>query len=106
MAYVRTARGQTIDMGALIKQHQNDIALGNGHMNVRGDIVKKGKIVKTVEERRRDMGKFDFSKLQKQTPVASEIPVFEEPQPRRRNKDKKEHAIEQVVETPVEPVEE
>lgn len=99
MAYVRTARGQTIDMGALIKQHQNDIALGNGHMNVRGDIVKKGKIIKTVEERRRDMGKFDFSKLQKQTPVASEMPVFDEPQPRRRFKEKKETVVnEELIE--------
>lgn len=97
MAFVTTARGQTLDMGALIKQHQNDIALGNGHMNVRGDIVKKGKVVKTVEERRRDMGKFDFSKLQKQTAISSEIPVFEEPQPRRRNKDRKEPVVDETT---------
>ena len=68
-------------------------------MNVRGDIIKKGKVVKTVEERRRDMGKFDFSKLQKKAAVSAEIPHFEEPErPRRRNKDK----IQEVIETPVE----
>lgn len=64
MTQIKTVRGRTIDMEALINEHQYDRALGNAQMNIRGDIIKNGKIVKTVEERRRDLGKIDLAQFQ------------------------------------------
>jgi len=49
---VRTARGNLVDMNQLFMDNQKGIALGNASLNARGDKVKNGKVVKTVEERR------------------------------------------------------
>lgn len=49
---VRTAKGKLIDMNQLYLDNQKSIALGNASRNARGDIVKHGKVVKTVEELR------------------------------------------------------
>lgn len=44
-------RGKQVDMVSLAKKYEKNIALGNAHMNGRGDIIgHKGKIVKTREE--------------------------------------------------------
>ena len=44
-------RGQPVDMDALAKKFEKEIALGNAHMNAKGDIVGKGgKIIKTREQ--------------------------------------------------------
>ena len=51
---VRTAKGKLIDLNQLINDNQKATALGNGHMNARGDIIKNGKVVKTVEEQRKE----------------------------------------------------
>ena len=48
----RSFRGKEVDMVSLAKQHDKTIALGNAHMNARGDILGQGgKIVQTREER-------------------------------------------------------
>lgn len=47
----RSYRGKEVDMVSLAKKHDRTIALGNAHMNARGDILGKGgRIVKTREE--------------------------------------------------------
>lgn len=47
----RSYRGKDVDMVSLAKKHEKTIALGNAHMNARGDILGKGgKVVKTREE--------------------------------------------------------
>ena len=44
-------RGKQVDMVSLAKKYEKTIALGNAHLNGRGDILGKGgKIVKTREE--------------------------------------------------------
>lgn len=44
-------RGKKVDMVSLAKKNEKAIALGNAHMNGRGDVVGKGgKIEKTREE--------------------------------------------------------
>lgn len=50
--HVRTAKGRVIDMDSLFMANQKTIAIGNASLNARGDYVKNGKVVKTVEERR------------------------------------------------------
>lgn len=52
--HVRTAKGRILDMDSLFLANQKSIALGNASLNARGDIVKHGKVVKTVEERREE----------------------------------------------------
>lgn len=47
---VKTFRGQEIDMIKLAKEYENTVALGNGHMNGRGDVLSEGNVVKTREE--------------------------------------------------------
>ena len=43
--------GQPVDMDALAKKFEKEIALGNARMNAKGDIVGKGgKIIKTREQ--------------------------------------------------------
>lgn len=47
----RSYRGKDVDMISLAKKYEKTVALGNAHMNGRGDILGKGgKIVKTREE--------------------------------------------------------
>lgn len=50
MRNVKTARGRSLDMGALAKKNEESIAVGNIRMNARGDrIGKDGKVKKTVQ---------------------------------------------------------
>ena len=52
MAKHFTYRGETLDMDMLKYQNQHQVALGNGKMNARGDIIGKGgTVVQTMEER-------------------------------------------------------
>ena len=51
---IKTAKGEFIDMDLLYKKNQTEIALGNKSMNARGDLLKNGKVIKTVEERRQE----------------------------------------------------
>lgn len=47
----RSYRGKEVDMVSLAKKNEQTIALGNAHMNGRGDLLGKGgKVVKTREE--------------------------------------------------------
>lgn len=47
----KSYRGKTVDMVSLAKKYEKTVALGNAHMNGRGDILGKGgKVVKTREE--------------------------------------------------------
>ena len=47
----RTARGRPVDIVSIAKKNENRIALGNAHMNGRGDILGKGgKVIETREE--------------------------------------------------------
>lgn len=51
MARHTTARGEPIDIGALIAQNAQEPALGNAKMNARGDILgDKGIVLKTQEQ--------------------------------------------------------
>lgn len=43
-------KGSPIDMELLKFQHQHNVALGNAHMNARGDIIGNGGIVKKTRE--------------------------------------------------------
>lgn len=48
---VKTMRGNALDMGQLIARNEKAIALGNGSMNARGDIVNaQGAVVKRREQ--------------------------------------------------------
>lgn len=48
---VKSFRGREVDMVALAEKYKSTVALGNGSMNGRGDILGKGgKIIKTREE--------------------------------------------------------
>lgn len=47
-------RGKPVDMVSLAKKYEKSIALGNAHMNGRGDILEHGKVVKTREEQLAD----------------------------------------------------
>lgn len=48
---VKSYRGKEVDMVSLAKKNEKTIALGNAHMNGRGDrIGKGGKIIETREE--------------------------------------------------------
>lgn len=47
---VVSMRGESIDMGRLMAQHENTVALGNAGMNARGDLVGPGgKVLKKRE---------------------------------------------------------
>ena len=47
----RSYRGKEVDMVSLAKQNEKTVALGNAHMNAKGDILGKGGIViKSREE--------------------------------------------------------
>ena len=45
-----TAKGATIDMNQLKLKNENVIAVGNAGVNARGDIVERGRVVKTREQ--------------------------------------------------------
>lgn len=52
MAKHFTYRGEALDMDMLKYQNQHKVALGNGKMNARGDIIGSGgTVVQTLEER-------------------------------------------------------
>lgn len=48
---VKTMRGQSLDMSQLIAKNEKTVALGNGSMNARGDIVDARGQVITPRER-------------------------------------------------------
>ena len=48
---VKSYRGQEVDLNRIIKEQGDAMALGNTHLNGRGDLVKHGKVIKTKEER-------------------------------------------------------
>lgn len=50
MSVYKTARGSNIDLDKLKLYNETVIAVGNTQTNVRGDIVKGGKIIKTREQ--------------------------------------------------------
>ena len=45
-----TAKGATIDMNQLKLKNENVIAVGNAGVNARGDIVERGRVIKTREQ--------------------------------------------------------
>ena len=48
---VRSYRNREVDMVSLAKEHEKTVAIGNAHMNGRGDILGAGgKVVKSREE--------------------------------------------------------
>jgi len=47
----RTNKGKTIDMEAMRTANEKTIATGNMSVNAKGDVVRRGKIVKTAKER-------------------------------------------------------
>jgi hypothetical protein len=57
MAKHITYRGVTIDMEAISRANAMVPAIGNMHVNARGDRIKNGQVVKTVEEIARDRHK-------------------------------------------------
>lgn len=83
---VRTAKGRLIDLNQLAKDNQKAVALGNGHMNARGDIIKHGKVVKTVEEQRKE-----YEEVEAKITVSKNISVSS-------NSDKLEEVFKQEVE--------
>lgn len=76
---IRTAKGRLIDLNQLAKDNQKAVALGNGHMNARGDILKHGKVVKTVEEQRQEYEEANMeTKVTKSVAVSSNSEKLEE----------------------------
>ena len=67
---VRTAKGKVIDLNQLFMDNQKTVALGNAKMNARGDILKNGKVVKTVEEQRKE-----YEEANERTNVSKTVPV-------------------------------
>lgn len=94
MAKHFTYRGESIDMDMLKYQNQHQVALGNGKMNARGDIIGRGgTVIQTAEERiaekERELQLPDFipeHQLKSQAPEADDgfdDGVFELPQERQ-----------------------
>ena len=52
MSKIKTAiSGKTVDMAALVKQHEETIAVGNVRMNAKGDVIdRKNKPIVTAKE--------------------------------------------------------
>lgn len=62
----RSFRGKEVDMIALEKANATKVALGNAHMNTRGDILGRGGIiVKTREDQLKEWQ----SKVVEETPI-------------------------------------
>lgn len=52
MTIYKTARGKSVDMGALFTKNENLRAVGNANLNARGDILnEKNEIVQKSSER-------------------------------------------------------
>lgn len=48
---IKTMRGRTLDVGAIMAQNETTVALGNAKMNARGDIIGPGgQIVRRKEQ--------------------------------------------------------
>ena len=108
--YVRTARGKVIDMHQLFKKKKKSIAVGNASLNARGDLVKHGKVVKTVEERRAE---YEVANSRSSTTIslAPDSKLTEEkamkeveefrvtPKPKKVKKEVKEEVVVPVQET-------
>ena len=108
--YVRTARGKVIDMHQLFIKKKKSIAVGNASLNARGDLVKHGKVVKTVEERRAE---YEVANSRSSTTIslAPDSKLTEEkamkeveefrvtPKPKKVKKEVKEEVVVPVQET-------
>ena len=108
--YVRTARGKVIDMHQLFVDNQKSIAVGNASLNARGDLVKHGKVVKTVEERRAE---YEVANSSSSTTISlapdsklteekamKEVEEFKvTPKPKKVKKEVKEEVVVPVQET-------
>ena len=108
--YVRTARGKVIDMHQLFVDNQKSIAVGNASLNARGDLVKHGKVVKTVEERRAE---YEVANSRSSTTISlapdsklteekamKEVEEFKAtPKPKKVKKEVKEEVVVPVQET-------
>lgn len=108
--YVRTARGKVIDMHQLFVDNQKSIAVGNASLNARGDLVKHGKVVKTVEERRAE---YEVANSRSSTTISlapdsklteekamKEVEEFKvTPKPKKVRKEVKEEVVVPVQET-------
>lgn len=108
--YVRTARGKVIDMHQLFVDNQKSIAVGNASLNARGDLVKHGKVVKTVEERRAE---YEVANSRSSTTISlapdsklteekamKEVEEFKvTPKPKKVKKEVKEEVVVPVQET-------
>lgn len=108
--YVRTARGKVIDMHQLFVDNQKSIAVGNASLNARGDLVKHGKVVKTVEERRAE---YEVANSRSSTTISlapdaklteekamKEVEEFKAtPKPKKVKKEIKEEVVVPVQET-------
>jgi hypothetical protein len=47
---ITSMRGQSVDMARLIAQNSHKVALGNAHMNARGDLIGKDGLVTVMRE--------------------------------------------------------
>lgn len=51
MSKILTLKGKRIDIAALRERNSATVAIGNGSMNARGDVIdRSGKVVKTKEQ--------------------------------------------------------
>ena len=80
----RTAKGKSIDMEAMRSANEKTIASGNMSVNAKGDLIKRGKVVKTVKERATERHKTvkQTTQASLKKPLASkETKVNSEPTP-------------------------
>lgn len=75
-----TARGSKIDIDRLKLMNETTIAVGNANMNARGDIVERGKIVKTREQVAQENYNLSGNNIvkevkRKQNEIEADIPV-------------------------------
>ena len=88
-------RGKQVDMVSLAKKYEKTVALGNGHMNGRGDLLGRGgKVTKTREEQLKEY--YEGNKFEEKTvnlkedsakEVEKEITDFVKPKPRPKYED-------------------
>ena len=52
-----TYRGQTIDMGSMMRENETVPAIGNMGVNARGDKLERGKVTKTADQMARERGR-------------------------------------------------
>ena len=77
---VKTAQGKEIDIEALRLQNEDTIAVGNMHVNARGDQLSPvtGEVVKTRNERMRDYYKL-HSEVPNDAPIETSAKKVKQP---------------------------